>query len=198
MTHSGGKPHAVGDRGQRYEVSFFNPATNERQVLGWTDDAEGARKMAGAVEAHPSWEVPWITDRRATWWRHKERGTPYKIEETGTLQTAVPLTDGTVLYAYRSQEDGRLWFRSPTEFHDGRFEPTNTVIVGPCTGGIGIANWIPVGERMPDGELVVLAAMQDMDEPVWLCWFNGENWITAEGAPCGDVTHWQPLPEPPK
>lgn len=65
MTHSGGKPHAVGDRGQRYEVSFFNPTTNERQVMGWTDDIEAARKMADAVDAHPSWEFPWVTDRQA-------------------------------------------------------------------------------------------------------------------------------------
>lgn len=63
MTHSGGKPHAVGDRGQRYEVSFFNPTANERQVLGWTNDAEAARKMADGVDAHPAWEIPWVTDR---------------------------------------------------------------------------------------------------------------------------------------
>lgn len=66
MTHSGGKPHEVGDRGQRYEVSFFNPAINERQVLGWTNDVESARKMADGVDAHPLWEFPWVTDRQAT------------------------------------------------------------------------------------------------------------------------------------
>lgn len=65
MTHSGGKPHAVGDRGQRYEVSFFNPATNERQVLGWTDDLDAARRMADGVDQHPAWEFPWVTDREA-------------------------------------------------------------------------------------------------------------------------------------
>lgn len=65
MTHSGGKPHAVGDRGQRFEVSFYNPATNQRQPLGWTNDAETARKMADSVELHPSWEYPQITDRSA-------------------------------------------------------------------------------------------------------------------------------------
>lgn len=30
MIFDGGKPHAVGDRGQRYEVSFFNPACLEQ------------------------------------------------------------------------------------------------------------------------------------------------------------------------
>lgn len=66
MTHSGGKPHEVGDRGQRYQVTFFNPAKNQRQVLGWTDDAEAARRMADNVEKHPSWEYPQISDRLAT------------------------------------------------------------------------------------------------------------------------------------
>lgn len=65
MTHSGGKTHAIGDRGQRYEVSFFNPATGQRQSLGWSETAEGAQSMAESVEAHPSWEYPWITDRQA-------------------------------------------------------------------------------------------------------------------------------------
>jgi hypothetical protein len=65
MTHSGGKPHEVGDRGQRFEVSFFNPSANGRQVLGWTDDEETARRMADSVDLHPSWEFPWVTDRWA-------------------------------------------------------------------------------------------------------------------------------------
>ena len=65
MTHSGGKPHAVGDQGQRWEVSFYNPTTNKREVYGWTNDHVSALAMAEAVEAHPSWEYPWVTDREA-------------------------------------------------------------------------------------------------------------------------------------
>jgi hypothetical protein len=63
MTHSGGKPHQTGDRGQRYEVSFFDPAANCRRVLGWTSDHKDALSMADAIEKHPSWQFPWITDR---------------------------------------------------------------------------------------------------------------------------------------
>ena len=66
MTHSGGKPHSVGDKGQRYEVTYFNPRTNRREVLGWTNDAEQARKMGDAIDAHPSWELPQVRDREAT------------------------------------------------------------------------------------------------------------------------------------
>ncbi len=65
MTHSGGKPHQVGDRGQRFEVSFFDPAINARRVLGWTTSVEDARRMADAVDAHPNWSYPWVTDRQA-------------------------------------------------------------------------------------------------------------------------------------
>lgn len=50
MTHSGGKPHAVGDRGQRYEVTFFDPRENARRVFGWSDDKVVAQVMADSVE----------------------------------------------------------------------------------------------------------------------------------------------------
>lgn len=66
MTHSGGKPHAVGDRGQRYEVSFFDPNLNRRRVFGWTDEIEVARRMADGIEKHPAWQFPQITDRHAS------------------------------------------------------------------------------------------------------------------------------------
>jgi len=66
VTHSGGKPHTnVGDRGQRYEVSFFDPKLNDRRILGWTDSIEDARRMADAVDAHPTWAYPHVTDRQA-------------------------------------------------------------------------------------------------------------------------------------
>jgi hypothetical protein len=63
MTINGGKPHAIGDRGQRYEVTFFNPATFTRQVLGWSSTMEGAESMASGIDKHPVWEQPQIVDR---------------------------------------------------------------------------------------------------------------------------------------
>ena len=63
MTIDGGKPHAVGDLGQRYEVTFFDPAAGCRRVFGWCSSPFGATGMAAAVRAHPSWSKPWITDR---------------------------------------------------------------------------------------------------------------------------------------
>lgn len=63
MTINGGQPHAVGDRGQRYEVTFFNPATRKRQVLGWASTLEGAEGMVAGIYKHPAWEQPRVEDR---------------------------------------------------------------------------------------------------------------------------------------
>lgn len=63
MTHSGGKPHPVGDRGQRYEVSFLALGSNVRKALGWTDGMTTAQKLVEAIDAHPAWSDPEIRDR---------------------------------------------------------------------------------------------------------------------------------------
>jgi hypothetical protein len=60
--------------------------------------------------------------------------------------------------------------------------------------------WIPVGERLPDADTVVVVAISMRDrwsEPVWLGYLDGNDWRTVEG----DVihpTHWRELPEPPE
>lgn len=64
MTHSGGKPHTnVGDRGQRYEITYYDPHTKTRKVFGWSTDLDGARAFAGSIDLHPSMEFPQIKDR---------------------------------------------------------------------------------------------------------------------------------------
>lgn len=61
MTHSGGKPHAVGDRGQRYEVTYQDG--NDRHVMGWAECLDGAEIMVKAINLHPVWHHPIIRDR---------------------------------------------------------------------------------------------------------------------------------------
>ena len=63
MTYGGGKPHEIGDRGQRYEVTFFNPQRGLRVVLGWAEELKVAQTLADAVNDHPSWREPEIEDR---------------------------------------------------------------------------------------------------------------------------------------
>lgn len=62
MTHSGGKQHEVGDRGQRFEVSYVDD--HKRKVYGWTNEISAAKGMVKNIIAHPYWKHPRINDRR--------------------------------------------------------------------------------------------------------------------------------------
>ena len=65
MTHSGGRPHNVGDgEGLRYAVSVFDENKGERINLAYTNDAKHAAEMATAAELRPSWKFAWVTDRQ--------------------------------------------------------------------------------------------------------------------------------------
>lgn len=61
MTHSGDKPHNVGDKGQRYEVRYRDSDGSEH-VMGWTDRADGGR-LAFSLSKHPTWKLSQIVDR---------------------------------------------------------------------------------------------------------------------------------------
>lgn len=68
MTWGGGKPHEVGDRGQRYEVTYRDPESdepNKRRIMGWASTMQGAGSYCDAVNAHPVWCDPEIKDRQA-------------------------------------------------------------------------------------------------------------------------------------
>lgn len=64
MTHTGGKPHQVGDRGQRYVVSVYDESQNKRIDVAYTDSAMHASDMATGAHLRPSWKFAWVTDRR--------------------------------------------------------------------------------------------------------------------------------------
>lgn len=65
MTHSGGKPHAVGDRGQRYEVLANGyPKDQTDNVIGWSDTLEGADRMMEAILLAPRCTSARIFDRQ--------------------------------------------------------------------------------------------------------------------------------------
>ncbi len=73
MTHSGGKPHAVGDRGQRYEVTYMDPG-GKRCVFGWSETWVGADDMVKSIDLHPVWEDGLIRDRNADGKGHATNG----------------------------------------------------------------------------------------------------------------------------
>lgn len=60
-----------------------------------------------------------------------------------------------------------------------------------------LLRWIPVEESLPDSDLTVMTfSPVGSDEPVWLGYWDGEFWYSAEGFRIF-VTHWMEFPEPP-
>ena len=64
MTHSGGKPHNVGDKGQRYETRATGYPKAEESVIGWSNDLDGAERMASAIRKAPGCTSTTIFDRQ--------------------------------------------------------------------------------------------------------------------------------------
>lgn len=54
----------AGDRGQRYEVRFFERATGRERVMGWTERSDGGSLLSSA-KLWPSASHPFVLDRRA-------------------------------------------------------------------------------------------------------------------------------------
>lgn len=70
-----------------------------------------------------------IAPKKNEVWKHKKRGTLYVKKYSGHLQLeeGTVLKDGDPLYCYVGLDDGGMvWFRTPLEFHDGRFEYVKT------------------------------------------------------------------------
>lgn len=68
--------------------------------------------------------------------------------------------------------------------------------------GVTIQRWIPVTERLPENDQWALCIMKDKNFGTFRVfqwnyidwqWNDGNEWFDEE-----DVTHWMPLPEPPK
>lgn len=73
--------------------------------------------------------------------------------------------------------------------------------------GVTIQRWIPVTERLPKKELEeykrlgwdVYPCLAYLGTFVTKLFFDGKNFINIEGVSyTAEVTHWRPLPEPPK
>ena len=66
--------------------------------------------------------------------------------------------------------------------------------------GVTVQKWIPVTERLPEKCEPVLACFDFMGgKAVQASDRYGKNGLLWSGIPCGGkVTHWMPLPEPPK
>lgn len=62
-------------------------------------------------------------------------------------------------------------------------------------------NWIRCNDELPDDEIIVLVALDDESEPVWLGYHDSSTggWYTPDQSRFGcNVTHWAEMPEGPE
>ncbi|WP_143813538.1 DUF551 domain-containing protein, partial [Mannheimia haemolytica] len=82
------------------------------------------------------------------------------------------------------------------EKESGYFEEVDNFIEQPEL--VETNGWISVKDKLPEIHEEVLVT----NNFIMIAKFNGESWITSGGIlgiqPVYDVTHWQPLPEPPR
>jgi Protein of unknown function (DUF551) len=64
--------------------------------------------------------------------------------------------------------------------------------------------WHAVTESMPDSDTTIFVYAPGADEPVWLGYHDGEDWISVSGAIYSNdeeiahaVTHWAEMPRGP-
>lgn len=53
----------TGDRGQRYEITYFDPDAKRRRVFGWAANQTGADAMCDSINLHPTMRDPKVRDR---------------------------------------------------------------------------------------------------------------------------------------
>lgn len=60
--------------------------------------------------------------------------------------------------------------------------------------------WIDVEDHLPGPDQVVLLAIADKIEPVWMGFRDDTDdcWRLVDACPVEHVTHWADLPQPPK
>jgi hypothetical protein len=56
--------------------------------------------------------------------------------------------------------------------------------------------WRDAARSKPEGDATVLVRCTGTWEPVWLGWFDGEQWFDTEATPV-EVTHWAEMPKGP-
>ena len=71
--------------------------------------------------------------------------------------------------------------------------------------GVTVQEWISVKDRLPDVGSIVLVSDNETDCHIWQYTNYSERgvaipWTDEFGIPCKmeEITHWMPLPEPPK
>ena len=59
--------------------------------------------------------------------------------------------------------------------------------------------WKVCEHQLPDSDATVLVFCPDSTEPVWLGFYDGEDWRSIDSIRLAEeVTHWMDTPEPPE
>ncbi|MGG7837560.1 DUF551 domain-containing protein [Klebsiella aerogenes] len=80
--------------------------------------------------------------------------------------------------------------------------PHDTTALNPVQSALSVQGWIPVSERKPEESGRYWCYVEEQNSLgkshyQWNCSWNGERWwVESENG--GIVTHWMPLPNPPK
>jgi len=61
-----------------------------------------------------------------------------------------------------------------------------------------VITWVSCADELPDSDTSVLIRMLDSDDRVWIGYWDGETWLTAEGFKAGRVSHWSDIPAGPE
>lgn len=55
--------------------------------------------------------------------------------------------------------------------------------------------WRPVAVELPDAETTVMINAPELDEPVWLGWYEDGVWHDVASHVIEGVTHWAEMPK---
>lgn len=56
-------PEKIGDKGQRFEVTYWDSDKQMRRTFGWADKMEAAEQFADVIRLHPTMGLAEIKDR---------------------------------------------------------------------------------------------------------------------------------------
>jgi hypothetical protein len=101
-----------------------------------------------------------------------------------------------------TKEQIREWLSSHGyKIHENTYLPTNEIVyaISGCINDLA-PKWVSVYDRLPDNTKAVLVCIVSTQGPSFFeidHYVNGEFHFQALSK-CNKVTHWMPLPEPPK
>lgn len=136
----------------------------------------------------------------------RQRRPPSQEPGKGGMNVDIIMEILDKLQFFGGQRAGReLWADKPTDVQDDDIDSFNENIEAIRDYiqqlEAKVPRWISVEERLPDVNVDVVLIIPRNDGPcIRVGWLreSGRWWAAGQGLVPYDVTHWMPLPEPPK